>query len=70
MSTTDTTIQDLEVLQLRGWQELDLPLSFEPGSDYVEYCWLPVLGPTATLKRPGSRDCSGYWVTGSGAGVV
>ena len=49
MSTTDTTTQDLEVLHVRGWQEPDLPLSFEPGSDYVEYCWLPVLGPTATL---------------------
>lgn len=22
------------------------------------------------LKRPGSRDCSGYWVSGSVAGVV
>lgn len=28
-----------------------------------------VLG-TPRVKRPGSRDCSGYWVTGSEAGVV
>jgi len=24
----------------------------------------------AALKRPGIRDCSGYWVIGSGAGLV
>ena len=29
-----------------------------------------VRGGARGVKRPGSRDCSGYWVTGSMAGVV
>jgi hypothetical protein len=27
-------------------------------------------GRLIKMNRPGFRDCSGHWVTGSGAGVV
>jgi len=56
------------------------PASFGP--DEVDAIWTRWFGDSytrvdntrslaeQTVKRPGFRDCSGYWVTGSRAGLI
>jgi hypothetical protein len=44
----------------------DLVVTIHDAS-FGTYDWPRV---TAELKRPGSRDCRGYWVVASVAGVV
>jgi len=37
-------------LQLRAWEDPTVDSEgFDPLSAYVEFCWLPLLGPTATM---------------------
>lgn len=41
--------QALSTIAVRAWEDpLVEAVGFGPRSDYVEHCWLPVLGPSAT----------------------
>lgn len=45
------------LIEVRPWEDPVVEVrGFGPASGYVEYCWLPVLGPTATwlYRRLGS----------------
>lgn len=43
-----TLFEPTRRLFIRPWLEPVPPPSFCPSSPYVEYCWLPVLGPSTT----------------------
>jgi hypothetical protein len=67
---------------LRDWEQqpVDLgALRYEPALNPIRSCvgceleairihLRTAMPPMIVVRRPGTRDCSGYWVIGSGAG--
>ena len=70
---------EASVLEVRPWVDPVVEaLGYGPGTAYVELCWLPMLGPTATLAyrrlgrlaidRPGIRLEAGEFFASLGVG--